>query len=355
MKRKASILTRQLPVKLLLLLLILGHVSTTPADTDFNGWYQVDLILLKPRSTDLEDESWPERTPEYPADILAVYPAEPFKLSQIEQALESATALPDIEETPGLSENEFVFGDLSSRNRNRRIVEAATNTGSFEPETGSEGETDATIPGNADPETEVDIGIEGDDLNAEVDNPTDSEVIRDLIANAPATSQGQLAFSDTADDSTLEAIRRSLRRSSRFDVIDHRSWIQPINSEPTPVMVQAGQRYDDRFEVEGTLSFSRSRFLHVQTDLWYTIFEPRGGSRNPYIQGFESTLTDEQLSEYGSLVEVERERGQYYPARSHVMMQSRRLRSDELHYIDHPLFGVIVRINRYTPETLPEE
>ncbi|MGV0034771.1 MAG: CsiV family protein [Candidatus Azotimanducaceae bacterium WSBS_2022_MAG_OTU7] len=32
------------------------------------------------------------------------------------------------------------------------------------------------------------------------------------------------------------------------------------------------------------------------------------------------------------------------------MFQSRRMRSDELHYIDHPLFGIVVRINRFTPE-----
>lgn len=331
----------------LLLLFALNHASAAPAEPNFEGWYQVDVILLKPRNTDLDDESWPERTPEYPADILAVYPAEPFKLSQVEQALESATLVPSEDEAPGLSENEFVFGDLSSRNRNRRIVEAALgNDAEKAPEPTTEDQTDTATP---DPTAPEDGSILAED---ETKNAADGEFIRELIAGALPNSAGQLAFSDTADNSSLEAIRRSLRRSSRFDVIDHQSWVQPINSEPTPVMVQAGKRYDDRFEVEGTLSFSRSRFLHVQTDLWFTIFEPRGGNQNPFIQGIETSLSDEQLSEYELLAEVERERGQYYPARSHVMMQSRRLRSDELHYIDHPLFGVIVRINRYSPDTL---
>jgi len=53
------------------------------------------------------------------------------------------------------------------------------------------------------------------------------------------------------------------------------------------------------------------------------------------------------LADYQDLEEVERRRGQYAPARTHRMLQSRRMRSSEMHYLDHPLFGVIVRINRF--------
>lgn len=117
------------------------------------------------------------------------------------------------------------------------------------------------------------------------------------------------------------------------------------------MMVQTGQRYDDRFEIEGTLSFRRSRFLHVDTQLWYTVFEPREIGANPFLRGFESTLPDAVLQEHRDLVEVERQRGQYFPARTHVMDQTRRMRSNELHYLDHPLFGIVVQINQVpTPE-----
>lgn len=326
---------------------VAGVISPASADTGFDGWYQVDVILFKPRSADLDDESWPERTPEYPADILSVYTGEPFNLSQLEQALDTQAELPEIEETPTLSDNEFAFESLSSRNRNRRVVEAATGMNNPEPvtETGQQA-IEATQDGQ-------DTPGQNDESAGEIAEPGNIEsggdFIRELVRNASPNTHGQLAFS-TADSSSLEAIRRSLTRSSRFDVIDHQSWIQPINAEATTVLIQAGQRYDDRYEIEGTLSVSRSRYLHVQTDLWYTIFEPRGGTRNPYVQGFESSLSDELLAEYQALVDVERQRGQYYAARSHVMMQSRRMRSDELHYIDHPLFGLVVRINRFSPD-----
>jgi hypothetical protein len=338
-----------LPALLALLLCVSGALSPASADTGFDGWYQVDVILFKPRNTDLDDESWPERMPEYPADVLSVYPGEPFNLSQLEQALDTQAELPDIEGATTLSDSEFAFESLSSRSRNRRIVEAATGTNNAA--TASDrGLEDTEVTLEDLPATEP--GAEGGTetvLQASI-NETDGDFIRDLVRNASPNTHGQLAFS-SAESSSLEAIRRSLARSSRFDIIDHRSWIQPINAEATPVMIQAGQRYDDRYEIEGTLSVSRSRYLHVQTDLWYTIFEPRGGTKNPYVQGFESSLSEEQLSEYQALVDIERQRGQYYAARSHVMTQSRRMRSDELHYIDHPLFGLVVRINRFSPES----
>ena len=176
------------------------------------------------------------------------------------------------------------------------------------------------------------------------------DIIDTALALNNANSEGALAFSSREADSSLQAILRSLRRSSRFTVLSQQSWVQPIGSEPTPVLVQAGQRYDDRFEVEGTLSFTRSRFLHLQTNLWYTVFEPKSGESNPFLAGFQSNLSDEILSQHPELVKVERERGQYFAARTHPMFQSRRMRSDELHYIDHPLFGIVVRINRFKPE-----
>ena len=323
-----------LPVLLLLLTALPINAAPQQDEAGFDGWYQIDVILFKPRSADLDDESWPEYTPEYPANVISVYPGELFKLSQLEQALDAGNDLPEPAQVSGV--NGFAFENLSSRKRNRRIVEAAT------------GNRDSTTHRSETTGATIEAGTSTD--GAEQQIITDNDLIRELVQNRPTATHGQLAFADTMATSSLGAIRRSLRRSSLFDVIDHRSWVQPVNAEPSAILVQAGKRYDDRFEVEGTLSFSRSRYLHVETDLWYTIFEPRGGGDdNPRLREFESGLTDEQLEAYQGLVDVERERGSYHAARSHVMMQSRRSRSNELHYIDHPLFGVIVRINRYTP------
>lgn len=341
-----------LPAVVGLLVSSSASISVWAADPpDYSGWYQVDVILFKPRNTNLDAESWPEPAFSFPANMVSVTEPDPFNLSLLEQAYaDMAFAVDETPVEPVLRRDEFKFQQESRSDYNRRLLASLSSPAA---------DSNSTTDGRADPvgeETQTDGEKLPDADGGSTDHAADAT---STSSEAPFSeplsfeptpgSFGQLAFSTSLADSSLRRINSSLRRSSRYDVLDHLSWIQPINSEPTPVLVQAGQRYDDRYELEGTLSIYRSRFLHVQTDLWYTLFEPRGTS-GALPNAFQSTLPDEVLKEYADLVEVERQRGQYYPARSHVMKQSRRMRSDELHYIDHPLFGVIVRINRFQPE-----
>ncbi len=331
----------------LLLLALVGPSMTATAESLFDGWYQVDTIIFKPRSASVGDESWPELNSTYPADVVSIYDGDVFSLSQLEQAGVAELA-PATERAATLSSNEFAFATQSNRTRNQRIIEAV----STQPNTAVSERPAAGGPAADGPAAETSTtNSESADTSTLENAPLDASAIARMIAEMDAVSPGKLAFSSRIDDSTLKVILRSLNRSSRYDVLDHRSWVQPINNEPTPILVQTGKRYDDRFEVEGTLTVNRSRFLHVQTDLWYTVFEPKSSGNNPYRAAFTSSLTDEQLAGYEDLVSIEQSRGQYYAARVHRMSQSRRMRSDELHYIDHPLFGVIVRITRFDPES----
>ena len=301
------------------------------------GWYQIDIILFRPKATDLDEEHWPEAAGTYPAEVISVTKGDVFKLSQLEQ-LDASLTTATVELAQELSNNDFAFEGQSNRNRNRRVIERVTGMSDDDSnEDASGGLGDASNEAASAGGIPVALSVE--------------DIIDAAIAQSDENSQGALAFSSREADSSLQAILHSLRRSSRFNVLSHQSWVQPIGSKPTPVLVQAGQRYDDRFEVEGTLSFTRARFLHLQTNLWYTLFEPRSGESNPFMAGFQSALPDEILSRHQELVKVERERGQYFAARTLPMLQSRRMRSDELHYIDHPLFGIVIRINRFTPET----
>jgi hypothetical protein len=312
-----------LPVFALLAWLCMPAVAEAQTDQTetFTNWFQVDVILFKPLSGSLDDESWPEDSLAYPADVTAVSEPRPFNLSILDQLAEETDI--SIQETPRLDRDEFVFQRQSRSNFNRRVLQAAS------------GETAEPVP---EPESPV------PDEEALPETPA---VNIDALIAVPQDSAGSLAFSDTTGNSSLTGVLRSLNRSSRYRVLTHESWIQPISSEPTPVIMQAGQRYDDLYEVEGILSLTVSRFLHVQANLWFTEFEQTGILRSGTPPATFANLSQETLSAYPDLLEVEQQRGQYFPARTHVMKQSRRMRSGELHYIDHPLFGVIVQINRY--------
>jgi hypothetical protein len=89
--------------------------------------------------------------------------------------------------------------------------------------------------------------------------------------------------------------------------------------------------------LDGTVTLVRSRFLHVYTDLIYTIPSdtlPHAIRQRPLGNPVQATI------EVGS--------GSFGLAPEPLSMQSfplryhRRMRSNELHYIDHPLLGILI-------------
>jgi hypothetical protein len=103
-------------------------------------------------------------------------------------------------------------------------------------------------------------------------------------------------------DSTLSLAAAELARSGQHRVLAHKRWQQNAagKAETTPLRLQSpGQ------ELDGTLRFYFSRFLHVELNL--TLQEGAGG-------------TAYQLAEH------------------------RRVRPQEVHYFDHPRLGALVRV-----------
>ncbi|MCF6353765.1 MAG: peptidoglycan binding protein CsiV [Candidatus Polarisedimenticolaceae bacterium] len=84
-------------------------------------------------------------------------------------------------------------------------------------------------------------------------------------------------------------------------------------------------------DLEGTIRISVSRYLHVELDLLRRI--RAAASYSSYEQSFEGGFT-----------------AQAQPYNRYRMQAHRRMRSGELHYIDHPLMGVLIKI---TPYELP--
>lgn len=75
-------------------------------------------------------------------------------------------------------------------------------------------------------------------------------------------------------------------------------------------------------EVSGNMYLYRSRYLHLVSDLEVQHWEN--------LEGFQNS---------GSINDIQK-----IPVRASHVKHSRRMRSKELHYIDHPLLGVLIRI-----------
>jgi hypothetical protein len=82
--------------------------------------------------------------------------------------------------------------------------------------------------------------------------------------------------------------------------------------------------------LDGTFTLRRGRFLHVDVDLGFT-----------KTVAVAAPATDDD-----TLPAPPPETASYYVR----MTQSRRIRNGELHYLDHPLFGVLFTVSPYQPE-----
>lgn len=135
---------------------------------------------------------------------------------------------------------------------------------------------------------------------AETDAP-DTLFSKDVLDSSNANATVELL---KPDEKKLTASAYALKRKG-YQVLVHTAWRQPVNSRAHPdwLMIQ-------RPNLNGMVRMVKGRYLHFYTDL--------------VLQ-----------SEYT---------GQAYPVKLH-----RRMRSNELHYIDHPLLGVLIQAKRYEP------
>lgn len=113
---------------------------------------------------------------------------------------------------------------------------------------------------------------------------------------------------------------RRLDISGEFQILEHMAWQQhvPERSVPQPLYIQVGE------ELTGYLAVTLGRYLHTEATLWLT---PSQAGPDP-------------ISLHNAAA------GSPAPNAFAQLDESRRMRSAELHYFDHPLFGMLVRIDK---------
>jgi hypothetical protein len=127
----------------------------------------------------------------------------------------------------------------------------------------------------------------------------------------------------------LDAIRGGLRNSSGYSVLMHRAWRQvgydAAHAIAYPIHFLAENGRDS---IDGSVTLVRERYLHLDVDLLLMM----AGSNSP------AQYSDGPISKP-----------------TFRLREKRRLRSRELHYFDHPRFGIIAMVTPYdAPEDEPE-
>jgi len=154
--------------------------------------------------------------------------------------------------------------------------------------------------------------------------PTPAERAAKLIADYQSQLQDRAFRFEPGNTLLLTPEDGRLQRSNLYRVVFHRAWVQPVpdRDQLRPMLIQAGERIGTGWRIEGFLGVTRGRYLHLDTRLWYTP-NPSPDAEDPgYME----------------------------------LREQRRMRSGELHYLDHPKFGVLARVDPIQPpDTLVAE
>ncbi len=151
----------------------------------------------------------------------------------------------------------------------------------------------------------------------------------------------------------------AMRVTDGYRLLWHKAWRMPVlPEERSPwILVQAGEEIGEHYRLEGAIRVHLSRFLHIDSNLWLT--EPLPPNSTEPTEFYSTQLpplpTDQSdLSNQSSLdsvtgfygadgyASIQRE----FPVKEIIHIQSsRRMRSTELHYIDHPKVGILTVIH----------
>lgn len=192
------------------------------------------------------------------------------------------------------------------------------------------------------------------------------------ISSTPNPAQEAFILLPESEQS-LARHATALRRDSRFEVLFHEAWRQPITSlrNAPAILIRGGANFDGHTELEGSITLSLTRLLQINTHLWLTQFAPNDGlpvdwptlpqpPAHPQSEKLEQSLTDNtdntghsayspaQFAEDSLIAGLADE---FVPTRIVQLQEERKMRSKELHYIDHPLIGLIILITPHDPSS----
>ncbi len=298
------------------------YAQTDNQETEQQPWYQIELFIFAyQQAADSNTEVWPK-------ELGLKYPQ---RIVELKKAAQTEVLLNDWSDTP---------------------------------------EPDATEV------TEEPTEANEEPLLVDNNQPPLPEPLLVTLKEQPFTllPEDQLSFTD---------MTRKLLRQKDLRQLFYGAWRQPIGkrNDSESLLIRGGDPFDNHFELEGSISLGLERYLHVTTDLWLSTFVSNAGrTENPWpvlpkvpVASSANSGTETSDQDTGDIFSqtnpgsssgtifinnndlenpfVDLAGNQYAVDQTATMRQSRRMRSNELHYIDHPLMGLLVRI---TPYEFPE-
>ena len=176
------------------------------------------------------------------------------------------------------------------------------------------------------------VKIEEDsDLSvSEDETPSDIESIPTLEVNKSVFEI------DSAREFSLSAEVSKIARSRDFRVISTKSWFQNIKDKDAAELIFIDSDFFKGTRIFGFFQLYKERFLHFNTKLYLSELDPL------FTQ-------DERLMVGKNVFNEEKELDIYEEKNQKVLYEvvhSKKFRSGELHYVDHPKFGMLIMLTK---------
>ena len=176
------------------------------------------------------------------------------------------------------------------------------------------------------------VKIEEDsDLSiSEDDTPSDIQSIPTLEANKSVFEI------DSAREFSLSAEVSKIARSRDFRVISTKSWFQNIKDKDAAELIFIDSDFFKGTRIFGFFQLYKERFLHFNTKIYLSELDPL------FAQ-------DERLMIGKNVFNEEKELDIYEEKNQKVLYEvvhSKKFRSGELHYVDHPKFGMLIMLTK---------
>ncbi|GEM_PF-1197506 len=255
--------------------------------------YQVELIVFE--TTALRgwtEEYWPHQVPEVPTDD--AYPIQPGVILE--------TPLSELPETVETDSDQVKIQGIESTQLTPQTLD----------------ETDQT--------------------ENQIENQTNStERTAETIENR---TQAQLLQPDAPNSDTplwlLNTEASKMTPAKGYHILIHQSWIQqglpPKQAQPIYFENEPQSEYTSA--LSGTLKLYKTRYAHIEANFNLQRFIPKR-IRDKFAQ--HEDLTPDLLPDYWTF----------------NLNQARKIKPGQLHYIDHPIFGILTKIKRLKPEEIP--
>ena len=269
-----------------------------PNDLIRGQWYATEVIIFErtdPAGPGPEELVW-ERGRAWPAKVRAFAEPEPWRIASLDPLTRACLEFPRLYVAPALEPKAEGFDPEAPAIQALEADLEAMPLDSLAPL-----EPIATVP------------------PPPIDPRLSPHPLLDLLSAAARQQEAQRRDSYRwlpTQTHVLKTEARRLRNAEDLDIIWHGRWMQPVPSRSAgePLML-AMQAAPSRGRLAGTLQVTLGRYLHFDAKLWLEQPPQSSATAVPYMQ----------------------------------LKQARTMRSGELHYLDHPRMGILVRIDPLPP------